>query len=313
MFRNTIQIRAIDSPNVQLGLAQKAAGIEPTDEVLYEGVLTYGEYCHRRGTWDKKRQTEGLDAVWYEGAELMLFPPEVLLLGEQRFRELGGRPRRAKGIGIDTAEGGDRSAMSAVDELGIIELVSKKTPDTNVIPGEVIAFARKHGLIDEPQRWCFDRGGGGKQHADRLRAMGHNVRTVAFGEAITLDPKRSKRLFPEKMEQKEDKYVYKNRRAELFFELHLAFSSPLGFAMPTNTEAGMRLRWQLSKIPKLTDDEGRYWMLPKSPPPKSANPDTVDCLIKRIGYSPDEADSVSLANWAMNHRPSVSRVGGGTS
>jgi hypothetical protein len=36
--------------------------------------------------------------------------------------------------------------MCAGDELGIIELVSKKTPDTSVIVGEALAFMRKHNI-----------------------------------------------------------------------------------------------------------------------------------------------------------------------
>ncbi len=38
--------------------------------------------------------------------------------------------------------------MSVVDELGLIEQVSRKTPDTSVIAGEALALARKWGVAD---------------------------------------------------------------------------------------------------------------------------------------------------------------------
>src|SRR3972149_2557666 len=77
----------------------------------------------------------GLDAEFYEGAEVLLFPPEWLNLAENRADAIEKMQRQAKAIGIDPAEGGDQTAIAVVDELGLIELSSRQTPDTSVITG----------------------------------------------------------------------------------------------------------------------------------------------------------------------------------
>src|SRR5437667_99689 len=96
--RRVIRIPAEDSPNVRLGLAQRARGIEPTHEVLIPGMLTLAEYDLRRATWDKRRQCVGLDARFWEGAELLLFPPERLARAAAVARLLRGKPRRARAL-----------------------------------------------------------------------------------------------------------------------------------------------------------------------------------------------------------------------
>ena len=304
-YRKVIRIRAEDSPNVRLAMAERAAGIEPSGEVLVPGVLTWDEYCKRRATWDKIRQTIGLDAIFYEGAEVLMFPPDWLDRAEQRAREIGNRPRRAQGIGIDPAEGGDKTAMAAVDDLGLIELVSKKTPDTSVITGEAVAFMRRHGV--DPSKVCFDTGGGGKQHADRLRAMGFAVRTVAFGESIVLDPKRGLRQISERREQKEEKYVHLNRRAQMYWDLRTLLdpaATPRGFAIMEGirgllVDGETELRHQLAPIPLTYDKEGRHYLLPKDNPKDDQDDRT---LKKLIGHSPDEADALVLAVFAMTQK-----------
>src|SRR5205823_573616 len=91
--------------------------------------------------------------------------------------------------------GGDKTAMAAVDELGLIEMVSQRTPDTSVVTGSAVAFVRRHNV--PPEKWFFDRGGGGKEHADRLRSQGWPVPTVAFGEAVSPMPRRGTAGFQE--------------------------------------------------------------------------------------------------------------------
>ncbi len=169
-YRKIIKIRAVDSPNVQYALEQKRLGLNVTNEVLIPGILTYDEYLKRRATWDEVRQRIGLDADFWEGADILLYPPDRLDYAETLARNLKGQSRKAIAIGIDPAEGGDSTTMAAVDHLGLIELVAKKTPNTAVITSEAIAFMNKHGV--EPEKLGFDRGGGGQQHADRLRQMG---------------------------------------------------------------------------------------------------------------------------------------------
>lgn len=303
-FRKVIKIKATDSPNVKYALAQKEKGYEPTNEIVVPGVLTWGEYRHRRATWDKIRQSIGLDAEFYEGSEILLFPADWLNQAEERARHLP-RHRKAKGGGCDPAEGGDKTAMAAVDEYGLIELVSRKTPNTNDVVHEAIAFLHRHEI--PPERFCFDRGGGGKQHADRLREMrgvghpenGYPVRTVGFGESIAQEIKRGTAPVKYRREVVEERYEFKNRRAQMYGELSELLDPGLPgtrFAIPAEYH---ELRRQLAPIPKKYDNESRMFMLPKQNP---AKPDDPNTLINLIGCSPDEADALVLAVHGMLHR-----------
>ena len=303
-YRKVIRIRAEDSPNVRRALLQKQAGIEPTGDVVTAGVLSWADYCYRRSTWDKVRQCIGLDGQFYEGAELMLFPPEWLNNSERLAFGLKGVKRQAKAIGIDPAEGGDATVMVAVDELGVIELISERTPDTSKITGAVIAFGRKHGV--DPSNWVFDRGGGGKQHSDRLKSQGMPSRTVAFGETLALDLKRGLTRIEDKKEMKEERYVYVNRRAQMYHEMSLRCDPANehgGFAIPAEYQ---ELRRQLAVMPNRTDEEGRYWLPPKNKKDPTSDKQT---LTEMLGCSPDEADALVLAHFGMIHK--VKRVTAG--
>jgi hypothetical protein len=145
-FRKVIRIRGHDSPNVRLALMQQAAGLKPTGEVIVPGVLPWDEYRKRMATWDKVNICVGIDAQFWKGSSLLLFPPDWLNHSESLALQLRGQKRQAKAIGIDPAEGGDKTAMAAIDEYGLVELVSKQTPDTSVITGEALAFMRKHNV-----------------------------------------------------------------------------------------------------------------------------------------------------------------------
>lgn len=300
--RKVLKIRAEDSPNVQHAMDQQRAGVVPTGEIVIPGLLPWEDYCKRRGIgqpaiWDKVKQCVGLDAEFYEGAEVLMFPPDWLNRAEQIAEALKGKPRKAKAIGIDPAEGGDKTAMVAVDEFGLIELVSKQTPDTSVITGEALAFMRKHAV--PPDRVVFDRGGGGKEHADRLRAQGYPVRTVAFGESLSLDPKRGMTRVEERLDNKEDRYAYKNRRAEMYGELRQLLDPAReghGFGLPAEYS---ELRRQFSPIPLTYDPEGRLELPPKN---KRGPDDTKVTLMDLIGCSPDEADALVLALHGMLHK-----------
>lgn len=307
-YRKVIHICAEDSPNVRLGLLQERQGTHPTNEMLVPGVISYYEYKKRRATWDKVRQCIGLDGKFYKGSELLLYPKDWLDYGHELWRNLRGRPRRATAIGIDPAEGGDRTAMAATDEHGLVELVSKHTPDTNQIVVEAIAFIKYHGV--SPENVCFDRGGGGKEHADRMRAMGYPVRTVAFGESISLDPKRG--LYPTETRRdvKEERYTYLNRRAQMYGDLSELFDPSIGpgFALPDVFEGPQyaELRRQLAPIPKLYDGESRLYL----PPKNKKNPDSKEITLRdMLGCSPDEADAVVLSCHARLHRGRVVTAG----
>lgn len=304
-FRKVIRIKASDSPNVRFGLEQERAGLVPTGELLVPGVKRYDDYVINRKQWDKIEQCVKLDADFYEGAELRLFPPEWLNLSELAAEGLVGRRRIAKGVGIDPAEGGDKTSMTAVDEYGVIECVARKTPDTAEIMGEAMAFMKKHDV--EPSMVCVDRGGGGKQLADRLRAdNGIIVRTIPFGETLTQEPRLGKDSIKDRKEHKAERYEYLNRRAQMYGEASELMDpsiNPWVFAIPSNE---VELRRQLGPIPKLYDKEGRLRMLPKN----KTNPDSTEkTLTELLGCSPDEADSMVLAIHAMLHKPMQRRPG----
>jgi len=319
-FRKIIRVRGVDSPNVRLAEAEIARGLAPSGREITPGVLSWDLYQKRRKTWDAIRQTVGLDADWYEGAELLMFPPQWLNAAELRHEHLSlsGVKRQAKGMGVDPGEGGDDTAWAVADELGLMKLVKFKTPDTNIIPAVTIAMMKEYSL--EPEQVVFDRGGGGKEHADRLRGSGYSVRSVGFGETPHIDPRYGSVFPPERLELMEERYVYANLRAQLFHELRLLLDPAGGvggvdaeyslagrprFALPAS-EA--ELRRQLAPIPLWYDGEGRIFL-----PPKRRRPDTKDqgrkTLEELIGCSPDEADAVVLAVHAILHPTTVARAG----
>lgn len=315
-----IRIRATDSPNVQRGLEQQAQGIEPDNAQVIPGVLSWDLYCRRRQAWDKVRQCIGLDAQFWEGAESLLYPPEWLNESARRALQLaikerregpqnkdwiakGGVPfiRRAKGGGLDPGEGGDADRMGTawciVDEFGILEMVEMRTTDTSVIVPTTKALLRKWNL--DPARFCIDRGGGGKQIADLLRAEGHAVKTVGFGESATPDPKIGRTRVAERLDQREDRYAYPSKRAQMYHELRLALD-PMVNAHPFAIPAALaRLRQELAPIPLRYDREGRVSLPPKHRTAGKRHSEQDKTLTEIIGHSPDLADSLVLAYHAM--------------
>ena len=292
-IRRVIRIRAEDSPNVRLGQAEQKSGKSPSNKRLLPGVLGWDEYELRRKTWDPIRQCIGLDGEFYEGRENRLYPVEWLNHGEtvaaRRCEErVGHESHRA--MGVDVAEGGDSTAWAVLDETGIVFITSKKTPNTNVIPGETIALAAKYGV--EMSKVLFDRGGGGRVHADRLRAMGHSVQDLGFGEQARIKKPR----FVPFADRTPDKswslaQTYKNRRAEMYYELRLAFDpdGPRGgYGLPVEYS---ELRRQLSAMPLMYDQEGKVYL----PPKKGKDGSSTQTLESILGRSPDEADAVVLA------------------
>ncbi len=243
-----------------------------------------------------------LEGEFIEDGLGYLFPDEWLNRAEKLADGLAGKPRKARAVGVDPAEGGDSSVWAVIDELGLIELLSMKTPDTNVIPSTTLMLMHRHGISADMV--VFDRGGGGKEHADRLRAMGHAVRTVAFGESVTPEPRRGHARLAERMGQREERTVYKNRRAQLYGQLReLLDPTQPGFAIPRQyTE----LRRQLAPIPLAYDGEGKLELPPKNK--RGGNTNKVS-LTELLGCSPDSADALCLACYAMLNKASRPKAG----
>jgi hypothetical protein len=315
-FRRIIQIRAEDSPNVARALEMKRRGLEPDGLVVLAGVLTWDEYKHRTATWSEQRKCVGLDGRFYEGKEELLWPPEWLNACARASDKISSSFKRvARGGGCDPAEGGDKTTFTAVDDLGLIEIESTKTPDTSKIPGMTIGFIQKHGI--PPDRFCFDRGGGGKQHADNLRAMGYPVRTIGFGETVTPDLRRGMTPFKDKKDQRETKYEFENRRTQMYWEASEFCDPTTGrtFAIPDRGPTYQELFRQLGLMPKLWSVEGRARMPPKrrKPGQENRNYQGEQTIEEIVGHSPDEADSFVLAIHGMLHRATDrSKAGGGS-
>lgn len=298
--RKVIHIRGVDSPNVRYGLEEVAQGRKPSNRFLFPGVLSYEEYVKRRKLFDPIKQKVSLDAEFYEGAEVLMFPPDWLGRAELVAARLT-RERPGKAMGCDTAEGGDSSSWSVSDDKGLIVQETFKTPDTNIIPAHTIKLIKKYNI--NPENVWFDRGGGGKQHVDRMRAMGYKVRSVAFGEAASdgdLFKKYKRRT--DKVQELENKTVYKNRRAEMYGLLRLLIDpTEEGWGIP---EQYYELRRQLSPIPLRYNREGVLYLLPKH---KDKPDSTEENLYDLLGCSPDEADSLVLSVFGlmMANQPKV--------
>ncbi len=302
-YRKIIHIRAEDSPNVKLGLLQEKNGETPTNEMLIDGVKDYETYKKNRIMWDKIQQCVSLDAEFYEGLENYLFPKEWLDRAEKLAEEIRDGSLKAITIGVDPAEGGDDTCWAIISHKGLIDLVAKKTPDTSIITGETIALMKQYNV--RPENVIFDRGGGGKEHADRLRTQGYKVRTVAFGESLVLDPRHGITYISERKDIIEERYTYKNRRAQMYGILSLLMdpSAGSGFGI---LKQFVELRRQLSAMPRVYDAEGRLYL----PPKNKKSPNSTEVTIRDIlGCSPDQADALVLATYGMVEKPRVVSVG----
>lgn len=318
-YRKVIRIKGEHSPNVRAALPYAHRGLTPPPKFLIPGVLPWLDYKKRRETWDPVMQCVGLDADFWEGAEVLLYPPQWLNRAEaiaETVRLLQGR--RAAGVGVDPGEGGANTCWTAVDEWGILEQVSLQTPDTSVIIKRTLAFTQRWGAKAEAV--CFDRGGGGKQIADEMRSRGVMVRTVGFGEPVLPEPKVGSTWPHEKVEQREERYTYGSRRCQMYGALRELLDpvreestslqsadgagKPRGFGIPKEL---VRLRAQLAVIPLLYDKDGRLHLPPKHRTPGMSSAEKT--LTELIGHSPDEADSLVLAVYAMQNKPRRARIG----
>ena len=300
-YRKVIKITVEDSPNVIVARKEIAQGLEPTNRMVIPGVKPWDEYQMNLQTWDEVQKTVCLFAEFYEGIDVRLFPKEWLALAAKvhsyaHFPVVSSAARQAlkRGMGVDPAEGGDSTTWCIGDEIGILDLVSMKTPDTSVIIPTTLTLLKKWKV--QPEDTLFDRGGGGKQVADMLRSQGYPVRTIGFGEAIT-PPLKYRVGLPEKKEVREEKTTYFNKRAEMYGKARLLFD-PVArggedkvFSLP-DTPQYAELRRQLLLIPLLYNSEGVLKMLPKSKPAGSISKEKT--LTDIIGHSPDEADAFVL-------------------
>ena len=288
------------------------------ESYICPGVVDIFTYIDHRTLRDKKFQSISLDAEFYEGEEVRLFPKEWL----QRAAAIGDRldpNRRTKYLGVDSAQGGDNSCWSEGDDLGLLKLTGIKTSNTNNIPTRTASIIRANQIL--PENVLFDRGGGGKEHADLLRSNGFNVRTIAFGETAT-DPNEYDRKLrkDEQRNNKEFRYVYKNKRSELYGLASSLLSpviNPKGYGIPSSilhrprSDNGPSLYDQLRKIPLWYDKVGRLILPPKIAPSDKQEDQFREVTLKKLlGCSPDEADAFVLMLYAKLRPKKRSQAGG---
>lgn len=263
----------------------------------WERVRITARQCPRIAPEFLEEERRALGPEWYaqeyecdftSSAASPLFPSEWLVRAEQLAASLQGQPRQAKAIGVDPGEGKANTAWAVVDEQGLIHLLSMKTPDTSVIRGQTLALMRTYRV--PAKSVLFDRGGGGRQIADDMRRDGYAVQTVAFGEAVSLEPRRGVRQLREQLEHREESYAYKKRRGQMYGELRLLLDpAGKGFAIPAEY---VELHRQLAAFPLRYDGEGRLELPPKS---RRTPDDTRETLMDMLGCSPDESDALVLA------------------
>jgi hypothetical protein len=210
-------------------------------------------------------------------------------------------------MGVDSAYGGDDTSWCICGDRGIIAIISKKTPDTSVIPNETIMLMKKYNIL--PENVLFDSGGGGQVHVDTLRERGHNVRSIAFGGSATPLKSLGMKTLQQREEEDEIRYIYKNRRAEMYGILMNRLDPGVSgekdatpkkpFAIP---ERFAELRRQLEPIPKQYDKEGQLYLPPKNKPASQTGVESKVLTMKDlIGCSPDEADAVVLAVFGLEN------------
>lgn len=326
--RKVIRIDSYDNPNIAYGLEEEKRGLEPTNRVFIPGIKTYAKFKEDQKLLDEMMIQVVLWARYYKGKELKLYPSEWIDRARALYSLHIKRKRRAKAIGIDPGEGVSDTSLCAVDDYGVIDIESVKTPDTSVIDNMIIAFGRKHKVPSH--MWGIDRGGGGKQIADRLRKLGYNIRTIAFGQSIKDQPNRglsNYKPYKQKVDTEELKYAYTTFRAMLygtFSELldpsgkptideiakldPMAITPSLGFSLPPNYHL---LFQEMKSVPKIRDDNGRLWIPPKGNKdlPEWVPAKAKKTLIQLVGHSPDKLDSVVVAIYVMRNSEIKQKAG----
>lgn len=333
-YRKVIQIRATDSPNIRYALAQ--LGIEAstsaeaeialnrlspedrakaTGETLVPGVKGWEEYLKNLQMWDEHTKCVCLDAEFYEGKEAKLFPKDWISRAHDIADKIAGTKikRVARAIGCDPASGGDSSVWCVVDEFGIIEMVSLKTPDTTEVCRITMELMRKYRV---PGHKVFmDRGGGGKEHADYMRHRGVKIQTVSFGEKISQDIKGGVNSLSQRREHAEVRSIYNTRRAQMY-GMCRGLLNPAhnfrGFGIPRVGKVFAELVRQMRPIPLMYDKEGALIVPPKqrkATGKQTVSDKTIITLDELIGRSPDELDALVLAVYGMLHRPIMTKIG----
>ena len=334
IFRRTIRIKAERSPNVRYGAREEELNKPVSGRQIIPGVIGYKEYKQQRRDWDEQDQAVGLDAEFYEGAEIRLYPREWIEISTRLWRERFGsyfpsgkrqgtsNPTKGKTLGIDPAAGGDLTAFSVCDEdeesSWLCHLEALKTPDTMLIVDKAVILMHTYGI--KAENVLIDLGGGGLQIADNLRRKGFKVRTVNFGGSVKDQKLAGTAPIVKREAAEERQFAYKNRRAQLYHIPSRALDphdTPKQLLLPKELIDKKFLpnrpsvREQMEPIPKMFDDNGKMVMLPKNK--KTRVPNEKEgaqiTLTELIGNSPDEWEAILLALFGLYNKRKM--LGGG--
>lgn len=319
LLRKIIHVGAEHSPNVVMGEMLHNAGVPGPYPTVVPGVLSYHEYRRRLKIWDKIKIHMRVHGHFYEGDETLLYPSEWLDKAEAVYEMLCPQgyeasldpigARVAAAMGVDCGGGRDLSVWTVINRNQLIYQFAIPTPDTMEIVNHSIRLMRRYKL--RPERVAFDAGGGGKQIADRLRQMKYSVKTVFFGESPT-PPKGLRIKRTEKKEsQAERRQTYKNRRAEMYGMTREILDPSVNeqvFGLPVELH---ELRKEMAVMPMLYDHEGKMYLPPKDRPPSATGKvnEEIITIKKLLGHSPDRADSLVLAVFALLGQPEKRQVG----
>lgn len=306
LLSKVIHISGLDSPNVQLGMQLENAGLLQHYEPVIPGVLCYREFLRRKAKWDHIKQQRRLYGDFYEGAEDLMYPPDWLDGAEYRHARLmedtKGR-RKAAAIGVDCGFGRDLSCWTIIDRFGVIFQETMNTRDTTKIAKHTLHLVKQHKLPWD--RVVMDKGSGGAVVVDHMRQMKgvpgiNQLRGVSFGGSATPPPATRQRTKDQKVNKAEDTWTYKNKRAEMYDVLRNWLDPTANehvFGIP---EMYHELREELAPIPMWFDDDGKMYLPPKDrAPSKKEDPDAIT-IRKLIGRSPDRADSLVMACYALH-------------
>lgn len=298
LLQRVIHIKATDSPNVQAWESCPQGSVAPR---IVPGILSGPEYARRQATLSDHDRTVYLDGEFDDTAGSMMFPSAWCYAAMRRAEELMrlGPRREAKGLGIDTGQGRDLTVWTVIDELGIIEQTSQRTEEATTIADITVDKVMEYGL--EARRVCIDFGGGGNEVASFLRrhpphGLGLDIRRVAFGEGPSRRDKTKSRRGRD--DNRVRRNLYRNRRVEMYDHLRrrLQPGADQPFALlPDGADGARALFQELTILPLKYDGEGKLYLISKD-----KDRPTEPCIRSMLGRSPDRADSLVLAIWAMD-------------
>lgn len=308
LLRKVIHVSAEDTPNVQAGMYWEQL---PKDSrtarppVIIDGLISYEDYLRRKHEMPEPERIMRLEGQFYTGDQALLFTHAALDASQKRWKTLPPVAQRdAVAMGIDTGQGRDLTVWTIVDDDGVIAFYSDKKSRARTVVNKTVQLVEQYNI--DPKNVAIDFGGGGNEIAQFLP---WRVRCVMFGESASQHRRVKGRQ--KKEQQRVTRISYKNRRAEMYGILSSAMNPELRekvFAIPPHH---VELRKELSVIPLMWDNEGKLQLPPKDQTSANAK-DQLSMRSLLGGKSPDHADSLALAYFALKNAKRLTGFEGGS-